>query len=93
MFIPQDAFEDVVTSDTSESWGCGACHNLDWFQNFMGQDDKITSNCSKKLKKEIIIKLIILAACIWVYSWSRGKVIACYDSVAVVAVLNCKKNC
>ena len=48
---------------------------------------------AKEIKKEIIIRLIILAACIWVHSWRWGKVIACCDSIAVVAVLNCQKNC
>ena len=31
---------------------------------------------------------IIVAAYIWDHSWSRGKVIACCDNAAVVAVLN-----
>ena len=71
-----------VTSDASGRWGCGASYRSSWFQ--LEWDDR-SRHFSIAIKELIPI---IIAAVIWGEEWSGGRVQACCDNSAVVAIMN-----
>ena len=83
LVIPQNATEHTITSDASGAWGCGAWHEtqIPW--------DESTQSLQIAIKEMIPI---IVAACIWGHKWSRSKVIARCDNMAVLKSRYSKDN-
>lgn len=81
-FIAHDnSKKQVLTSDASGHWGCGAWHEKKWFQLQWGEKSEHLNIATKELVP------IIIAAVIWGQRWKEEKVIVRCDNAAVVAVL------
>lgn len=82
IIINPDAYDLVLTSDASGSWGCGAWFNKHWFQLEWDSHSSAKSIAIKELIP------IVIAAAIWGSQWSGKHLRSRCDNSAVVAVLN-----
>ena len=70
-----------MTSNTSGSWGCGAWHYDQWFQEQSKQDNHITNIAVRELVP------ILIGAFIWGKQWKGASITADCDIAAVVATI------
>ena len=82
LIIHQKSPEQVLTSDASGAWGCGAWHEEMWFQLEWNATASLWAISTKELIPIIIAKVV------WGSRWKGCRVLARCDNAAVVAVLN-----
>ena len=76
--------EVTLTSDVSDSWGCGAYWGTKWFQ--LAWSSTSCSEDTNIVTKELVP--IVIAPAMWGRCWS-GQVVCCQcNNSTVVAVLN-----
>ena len=73
--------DQVLTSDASGSWGCGAFWSIYWFQLPWDPSTALHSITVKELIP------IVFAVAIWGHAWTNNCVLCLCDNEAVVAIL------
>lgn len=75
-----------LTTDASGSWGCGAFHEVDWFQLQWEEKSEPPNITVKELTP------IVLAAALWGHKWAGKTIRARCDNMAVVHILNSRTS-
>ena len=79
--------DQVVTSDASGSWGCGAFWDSHWFQLAWNEASSRESIFVKEL-----VPCIVVAAAVWGANW-RGQTVLCRcDNQGVVAAISSRTS-
>ena len=74
--------KEVLVSDASGSWGCGAYYGSNWFQIKWVQPMASSHITVKELAP------IVVASAVWVYLWKGLTVKVLCDNEAVVGIVN-----
>ena len=89
LVIPPNYTANIVTSDASGSWGCGA-----WFENFWFSIKWEQNYGTLHITVKEMVPIII-SAITWGHNWKGGQIVAHCDNIAVVTAINnrsCKNS-